>query len=303
MSVEAATFGAHYNQVSSTFEPTTPAKLVRVILDASYVRRADFIFTGTVNQNPSEQATRYAGDLVQIGGQLRVRPQRWLVLNASFAGGFDRFANGQSVGGDPPIDQVFNTATIPGFDEGTQFVRTGVGAWVDARDRDLSPSVGVLFGGNADFYFTIGNDKSRYARARGLVEVPIPLWHHSHVLVLRASMLTVVPIHGVVPFIEMATLGGPTDLRGFQIDQFRDFSSLLFTAEYRWPIWMWMDATLFADWGGVFARDFSDFNVHQMNPDVGFGVRLHTSRRYFFRKQFAYGFDSGWQIYLSGNSQ
>ena len=31
-------------------------------------------------------------------------------------------------------------------------------------------------------------------------------------------------------------------------DRFRDYSTVLFNVEYRWPIWLWADAALFFDW-------------------------------------------------------
>jgi hemolysin activation/secretion protein len=105
-----------------------------------------------------------------------------------------------------------------------------------------------------------------------------------------------------VPFSELAIVGGPETLRGFRWMAFRDFSSLLLQAEYRWPIALWVDASLFVDWGGVFGRWYANFGAKQMQPDVGFGFRLRSRDKFYIKLQFAYGFDTGWQIYITGQN-
>jgi outer membrane protein assembly factor BamA len=96
-----------------------------------------------------------------------------------------------------------------------------------------------------------------------------------------------------IPFTELVTLGGPDDLRGFRRGRFRGASSMLATIEYRWPVWMWMDGSFFVDYGGVFGPGFSDFRFGALRPDVGIGLRAHTSSRYLVRVQLAWGFGGG----------
>ncbi len=106
-----------------------------------------------------------------------------------------------------------------------------------------------------------------------------------------------------IPFTEMVTLGGPDDLRGFKPGRFRDASSLLATVEYRWPVWMWMDGTLFADYGGVLGPAFSNFSFSTLRPDVGIGFRMHTSDKFVLRIQAAWGFgdEGGFRLVIAGN--
>jgi len=105
-----------------------------------------------------------------------------------------------------------------------------------------------------------------------------------------------------VPFSELPTLGGPDTLRGFRYQDFRDYSSLFFTGEYRWPAWMWLDGSFFVDYGGVFGQNFAGFGARRMQPDIGFGIRMITSSHFFIRVQLAYGFGEGFNFAISGNS-
>jgi outer membrane protein assembly factor BamA len=83
--------------------------------------------------------------------------------------------------------------------------------------------------------------------------------------------MAVFPVNdSIVPFSELAILGGPYDMPGFRWQEFRGFSSLLGTAEYRWAILEWVDASVFTDYGGVFGRNYKGFGASQMQPDVGF---------------------------------
>ena len=100
------------------------------------------------------------------------------------------------------------------------------------------------------------------------------LWQRSRTLVVRMEACDLEPIgYAPVPFSELIVLGGPDTFRGFRPGRFRDYSSVFTGLEYRWPIWMWMDATLFGEYGGVFGRGFEGFGFDRMKPDVGGGLR------------------------------
>jgi outer membrane protein assembly factor BamA len=145
-------------------------------------------------------------------------------------------------------------------------------------------------------------DDGRYVRASASFGGVINLWHQSRFLVLRIAADTLVPIRGTVPFSELPTLGGPEDLRGFPLGRFRDYSTLLFTAEYRWPVWIWADAGFFSDvgaTGGVGWRGLSPARAH---PDIGFALHVRSGRRFALRMFFAYGFNEGFQFAVGGDA-
>jgi hypothetical protein len=311
--------GVDVVDVAIHLRPTRLGRRVHAFFDSVYDRRNDWLFTGIGAHAPLPPGSRarYQQDRLDEGARLDLRPAQ--VLAFTFGGyfGLRRFGRGEAYSGEPPIDQVYcvrvvgvcaprtvDDALVPGFSEGTQFVRTSAAVHLDLRDNLVRPTIGALINAEADYSHGIAHDDSSYFRVRGDASLDINLWRHSHVLVLRAATELVLPVgKAVVPFSELSTLGGPNDLRGFRLQDFRDFSSLIATAEYRWPILGWVDSAVFVDYGGVFGQRYQRFGATQMQPDVGFALRLHSRDRFYVKAQFAYGFDGGgWQIYLTGQN-
>jgi Omp85 superfamily domain len=299
-----ATFGSKYFNALLRAEPTWGPSRLRLIVDADFDRRFDYLFTGIGNSvHTPNPPSRYAQTAYAFGAGLRWHAPDWLTFNFGVAGIVKRFGNGDRVSGDPGIDFVYDTSTVPGFNNGLQFMRLTSSLELDTRGRRPEPYNGFLIAAYVDYSHGLGSDRSNYFRIRGALDIPISLWRGTHVLVLHAATEMVAQVGDVpVPFSELAVLGGPNDLRGFNIDDFRDSSSLWMSGEYRWPIWMWIDALWFVDYGGVFGPWFQEFSTRRMQPDVGFGVRIHTSGRFYFRAHLAYGFGEGWAFYVSGNA-
>jgi outer membrane protein assembly factor BamA len=232
---------------------------------------------------------------------LRLRPQPWLGLFASFSTGLKRFGNGDNIGGDPGVFYVYDTNTIAGFTHGTSFVRAGLGIVVDVRDGVARTASGLLVQASADYTHGIDGDLASYERLRALVGVPLNLWAHTHVLWLQAATALTWTNDSTVPFSELPTLGGPDNLRGFRFQDFRDYSSFWVTAEYRWPVWMWLDGALFFDYGGVFGENYAGFGARRMQPDVGVALHIVTSGHFHIGAQLGYGFGEGFNFSLTGN--
>jgi hypothetical protein len=64
---------------------------------------------------------------------------------------------------------------------------------------------------------------------------------------------------------------------------------------------MWMDAVLFADYGGVAGKNFTGLSAAQLQPDVGVGLRFHASSGFLMRIEFGWGFGSGPTFYTAGH--
>src|SRR5919206_423760 len=88
-----------------------------------------------------------------------------------------------------------------------------------------------------------------------------------------ASALTTAGGNQRVPFYLQPTLGGPDTLRGYRFDRFYGDNSTLLTAEYRWDASPILQMVAFADGGKVFNR-WEQWNFHNIESDVGFGVRV-----------------------------
>jgi hypothetical protein len=313
--------GVDVVELALHLRPTHVGRPFQTFLDLRFDRRNDWIFAGigAFAPVPPGTTTRYLQDRLDMAVRFDLRPRRFLAFTFGELFGLRRFANGEVYDGDLPIAEVYcarvngncipgtvDEAQVPFFNQGTTFFRSAAGVHLDLRDDPIRPTIGALLSFEADYTHGVGgDDDSSYFRLRESAVVDINLWRHRNTLVLRGSSELVLPTdeHAAVPFSELATLGGPWSLRGYRVNLFRDFSSLVVGAEYRWAVLGWLDTSLFADWGGVFGRKYANFGASRMQPDVGFGFRLHTRDRFYLRFEVAYGFDGGgWQIYLTGRS-
>jgi Omp85 superfamily domain len=303
LNLTATVGGGRYVSAAFSAEPTRTYAPVGVTFDAVFDRRADLLFNGLGNHTYSNFPTsRYLMNALEVRVAVRLRLLPWLAAFGAVSTGLKRFGNGQNIGGDPEIFTVYDPTTIQGFSDGTTFIRSAVGLVLDARDQVGRTAAGVV--GSVVFDWTEGihNDRASYPRLRGSLGVPINLWRHTHVLWLGGAFAMAWNHDDtLVPFSELPTLGGPDTLRGFRRDDFRDYTSLFFTAEYRWPVSMWLDAALFVDYGGVFAENFDHFGARRMQPDLGVALRLLSTGHFYMRMQLGYGFGEGVNFSVSGN--
>jgi outer membrane protein assembly factor BamA len=283
---------------------------VQYYVDVDYRQRDDYFFAGVGwDAAHLRPGARYGMRTLQAANLVRFWLSRYLTVDLGADFTARRFYDGVQSSGERPISEtdcvlllgyrcvhgLIDEERVPGFNQGTQYLRGQFGLRIDGRDIAHRPTSGALFDFHAQYAHGLGFDDSSWFRLRGDLVAALDLWRRSRVLVLRLSAETVVPTTGgTVPFTELAQLGGPDDLRGARIGKYRDYSSLLATVEYRWPVWMWMDAALFTDWGGVFGKGWNGFDVRKMVPDLGLALRLRTTYRMFFRLQLAYGFGEGW---------
>ncbi|MCU1278163.1 MAG: hypothetical protein JWM53_1709 [bacterium] len=304
-----------------TARPTPPDRALEVGVRAIYNRRNDEVFTGigftTDDRNTIARASRYAVDAFDAGGRLTYAATRTVFVDVDTMFGLRRFGNGRSIGSERPIEQVYcvrdligqcvpgtvDEVQVPGFARGTQFFRAGADLRIDSRDNWYRPSSGALVELGLDWSHGLGFDQSDYVRLHAAISAVLDLWQRSRALIVRIEAHDLEPIGtAAVPFSELIVLGGPDTFRGFRPGRFRNFSSLFAGVEYRWPIWMWMDASIFSEYGGVFGQHFEGFNFDRMKPDVGAGVRLRSSDTFFARAQVAYGWGDRWQLFFSVNT-
>jgi outer membrane protein assembly factor BamA len=314
--------GADSNNImtSAWMRPTHELRAVELELAVAYERRNDQLFTGIGLPSQLVNGSRYAHDRVDVGALVDFQPARAVRFTLAGRFGWRRFGNGRLVGDDLPIDEVFclrnarnvcipgtvDPRLVPGFHEGTQFVRGSAAVRVDTRDSTFRPSSGVALHLEAQYTHGVGFDESSYVRLHGGIEAALDVWQRSRVLVVRVLTDLLLPTSSaIVPFSELVVIGGHDDLRGARPGRYRDFSSLLMSLEYRWPIWMWMDAQLFADYGGTFGEHFAGFSTRELVPAVGVGLRVRTLSRFFLRVQTAYGFGqaNGWQFFVAASTE
>ena len=298
--------------------PTPFSAPVQLTLGAVYDHRDDRLFAGVDNFVPFGMfqlgPSRYESDMLDTDALVGFRVAPPLVLSVGGSFGWRKFADGEPLNGDPKITDVYcvrnpngtcvpgsiNPTLVPGFIEGTRFVRAVAGITLDLRDSTVHSATGALIAAGGDYSHGLGSDDSSYFRVYGSLTIPITIYRLRHVLLLRGATQLTEPIGSTpIPFSELPTLGGPSDLRGFRDQLLRGHSSFIATAEYRFPVWMWMDAAVFVDYGGVFGPRYAGFGVSHMQPDLGVGLRLFTRDQFWLRVQLAYGWGEGWRFTLS----
>ncbi|HZS39248.1 MAG TPA: BamA/TamA family outer membrane protein [Polyangia bacterium] len=295
---------------------STVARAVALDFDLRYKRRSDEFFSGIGMQKLPY--ARYGVDQVDATVGFSGAPVRHVAIDAGAGFGLRRFNDGLAYAGDDSIDRVYcergagghcysgrvDERLVPGFAAGTQFIRESLAVHVDSRRDPDSPGSGARLDLGIQYSQGFAGDRSSYLRYDGRLGGALELWRHRLLYVGLAAVDEVNLGAQAIPFSELVTLGGADDLRGFRLGQFRDHSSLLGTIEYRWPVWMWMDGTVFADYGGVFDAQFRNFSFSKLRPDVGVGVRMVAAPKFAVRVQLAYGFgdDGGFRLVIAGNA-
>jgi hypothetical protein len=288
-------------------------------LFAGYQRRDDQLFAGigSLAPDPERGASRYQIDAGDVRAIATLRAARPLTFELGAQLGVRRYGDGRPYGSDPPISfrycvRVLNHCPtpgvderlVPGFHDGTEFVRLRAALHLDTYDSPGRPAAGLKFDLGMDHTQALLAADS-YVRVDAGLAVPLSLFRRTHVLVLSVRAQAAWPLSGgPVPFSELPTLGLEIPLRGVRNGFYRDQSLLLLSAEYRWPIWMWADGYLFNDWGEVAGRSFAGFSAQDLHPGVGGGIRIRTSVGVLLRLQLAYGFSEGFQFgFILGNGR
>lgn len=200
-------------------------------------------------------------------------------------------------GGDVSIEQRYETALIPGFDDGVDIFEVTADLILDYRDRAGFTSNGFyfeVFGGGAP-------KQSGYELAHYGAEAIayINLYKRTRVLVLRAALEAVEGNYENIPFSELPRLGGADRLRGYHIDTFRDEKAILGSIEYHYPIHRNLAGELFFDIGTV-ARDYNELfkgGSDDWKMGYGAGLLLGSEDKLNFRFDVSYG--DGLRFFLS----
>jgi outer membrane translocation and assembly module TamA len=115
------------------------------------------------------------------------------------------------------------------------------------------------------------------------------LYAGSRVLVLRGVVEGVEGKTENIPFSELPRLGGPSRLRGYPLDRFRDEKAVVGTVEYHYPIHQYVAGALYADVGRV-AESYDElFEGGGWNTGFGAGFIFRSRDNVVFTFDVAYG--------------
>lgn len=273
--------------------------------ETDYEAKPALLFFGLGNESKSDSGANLAAREAAVA--TRFREDRWvarLTVGTSIGEFDDRskfglagLFNRRHFGGEirnfpePSIETVYDTSTIPGFDDGSNVLEVGPVFVYDSRDTEATTSSGVYldtFGGHT-VPVRGGADFWHYG---ALFATFVDLYHRSRALSFRALIEGVYGTDEDIPFADLPRLGGPVRLRGYQLDRFRDKIATLGTIEYRYPVHDMVSGELFFEAGRVgsgyqeiFGRDgLADFHY-----GGGLGFAFHNRDKLYFKAEVAYG--------------
>jgi Outer membrane protein/protective antigen OMA87 len=180
-------------------------------------------------------------------------------------------------------------ATLPGLGD-SERLQIQTGLTIDGTREGPRAMSGTRLNLGLRYDHELGDDRFRYAGYAIEVQqfVPILILSETRRLALRARLQQSESLGGSdIPFYEFSRLGSQSTLRGVENQRYSDDGYLLLNAEYRYPIWGNMDASLFVDAGQVFGG-LGDIPENRFHPSGGVGIHLLGTQGPRFRFEVAF---------------
>jgi hypothetical protein len=202
-----------------------------------------------------------------------------------------------------PTNACVDPALVPGFASGLRLAHAGAGALWNLRSR-ARDGTGATVALDATAAQGLAGDPSRHVTFSG--ETVLALGFTDRQLLLRGRAAMVDALGAApIPFEELVMVSGNNGMRGFPDGRFRGPSGLVATAEYRWYVGQYVDASLFSDVGTVAGPNFSELSRARWFPSFGVGLRFfHVPGEYWEGTlqtgvQLTYAPDSGFRFILA----
>lgn len=208
-----------------------------------------------------------------------------ILSHSSFAGS----SNGEGAAGNASIRERYDTRSLVGFDRGVATIEPQAKLVVDTRETPHAASTGALVTAFAGAVPSIGRDDFAYGHFGLDANAIVDLYRGTRLLVLRGALESVVGADAKIPFSRLPALGGSDRLRGYRADIYRDRTTALVSAEYRYPIHEVVAGALFVDAGNASRGLDGLATSSRWRVGGGAGIRVHTKRSMFFALDVAYG--------------
>lgn len=210
---------------------------------------------------------------------------------------FERSSKGDIPAG-TDIAEHYQTDEITAFAEGTSYTYNELELRYDSRrnadefEPESVPSTGWLIAGFGGVARGFAGAPTRYTLYGGDVQRFFRLGESPRVLVLRVMAQEVRGDSDEIPFVDLPRLGGPTLLRGYDRDRFRDRAMALGSAEYLFDLFPGFAAYVFTDAGRVYPR-LQDAALEEIRVGYGGGLQFHTLKSFVGRANVASSIDGG----------
>lgn len=258
-------------------------------------RRQDDSFFGIGNDTP-DSGLNYEGRRliaeIPIGGELVPR-FGWEIF-----GQYIDLNTEESSDPALSLSANFGAAQTAGLGERITGAEFGLRLKLDMRSPRGTPGSGTAAG--ISFSRFEGSNSFDFFRTQVKVSQYFTLFLPGRVLAIGAKWEFVsTPGDEVVPFPLLPSLGGSSNLRGFEGSRFRERASLLLVGEYRYPVFQWIDGLLFLE-GGRVGDGPGSLHPSGLHLSYGGGLRFRTADHFFFQIQGA-GSSDGARFVFSFN--
>lgn len=308
-----ASFGGRFRQeYSGKFTTGDRLGRTRLELEGEYEIRPKDRFFGIGNNDladdppampidpytdPRAFDARFRQRMTRASGIIDVRLIGDLSVRGSAAFLRRRFGDASEItSSDFNLEEVYDTAAIPRFDDGTSYVYNELELRLDTRHNHLfePPSVpshgwflsaygGLVSGVDQSYQFgRYGFEGQRFIRL-----APSP-----RAVILRLTIDGVTGELDEIPFTELPRLGGPLLLRGYERDRFRDRVAAMGSAEYQWDLLSTLSGFVFVDAGRVYRR-LRDVELEDLRVGFGGGIEAHLKNTFLGRAQITSSTDGG----------
>jgi hypothetical protein len=318
-----ASFGGPYRQLYSAKlgSGDLMGNRVKLELEGEYEIRPKDHFFGIGNADELEEVpvpvdpyldpaavdTRFRENVsrVSLGGEVHIAgPLSARLSSALLWRTFDESARGD-LRGSTPLDEAYDPAALPGFQEGVSYSYNELELRLDTRrapsrfEMPTVPSTGVLlagFGGVARAFgarLPVG-----FVRYGADLQAFVRLAEGPRLVALRAYLEGVSGNVDEIPFVDLPRLGGPVLLRGYPRDRFRDRVLALGSIEYQFDVGHMLTGFLFTDAGRVYPR-LRDVEARDIRVGYGGGLQVQSPRSLLGRLGVASSIDGGLTFLLS----
>lgn len=230
-------------------------------------------FFGLGSFTSADDRTNFSFQQPYASALLTVKPAREFLL---LRGGAEwtQWQQRSGEGTSPSVETRYTAATLPGLGTKTTYLHSQGTVGLDWR---TSPG----YSRRGGFYGITFHDYTDRDEAFGFQQLDyeliqhIPILREAWVISLHALASTTSAKSGQeIPFFMLPSLGGGSNLRGYESWRFRDRNSLLLQGEWRIIANRFMETAVFYDAGKVTARR-SDLDFNGLRSNYGFGVRFH----------------------------
>lgn len=272
------------------------SKHEQLSLEGLVMRRADNRFHGIGPLSSADSRSRFSTTAWSVGPGY----SRELWRTSAFRAGAGIKGLGFHEGGccnEPTLEDEIRAGRTeaPGYGQNYLAAYQRASLVLDSRKPKPAPGSGFRVEARGEAVQTLENTaaspRRSWIRWGGLVGGAVDLTGTQRVLSLTVDAEFADPLQGTIPFTDQVNIGGDTLMPGYLRGRLVDRSAVIGTVQYRWPIWVFLDAILHASVGNVFGEHLEGLAVKDMRLSSGIGLRSNGSREAGFEALLAGGTD------------